>query len=84
MCVGIHKNTEFMVAFPQGFLLEKSLSPGLELLYYEDIFKYNTDSKYWKSNYCEISIIKCQWKRKYFHYHASPLNYNNFLRKLQY
>lgn len=46
MCVGIYTKAQFTVAFPQGFFLENSLSPGLELLYYEDIFKYNTDSKY--------------------------------------
>lgn len=74
VCQYTQKHTQFTVAFPHGFFLENSymiLSPGLELLYYEDILKCDIDSKYRKSNYCEI-IIKWRWIMKHFHYHASP------------
>lgn len=82
VCWHTKMHTLFTVAFPQGFFLENSyviLSPGLELLYHKDSFKCDTDLKYWKSNSCEI-IKKWQWRRKYFHCHASPLYYNNFIK----
>lgn len=83
ICVNIHKSTHsLLLHFHRAYSLKIhiwSLIQAQNHFIYEDIFKCNIDSKYWKSNFCKI-IIKWQWRTKYFHYHASLFNNNNFIK----